>query len=561
MRLAEANPADSLGAEYLRMMLGGTGVAFALYWLLQGEFGWGGLGLAVAGMGLSLIAAASQWQWSWNASVGAVVVRIAICGGLLAACLTGWYRHDLSALPAGEPFVVFSLPALALYLGILIVWNLRLLLQPLFFGPGRLPGDVERSGESPGAYSSSKAGNLEEAGNSELLDAAAGSLVEDEPQLATEPSSHAAGIRRLVGGLMLGGLLVYMVLLPTAQWLQQWNASPQETYALEEESLGEIFRIHSAKVAIFAIFVAIGASFGSFLNVVAESLPSGRSIALRSSACPQCEQPIRRVDNLPIISYLLLGGRCRSCQTAIPLRYLLTELTGAGLFAAMFIGELVSGAANLPGVKQPMYTGIVWIILYTKWNVVAVTAYHLFLFCTVMTAVFAQVQRLSLPLRFWLPALLLAIGLPTVFPDLMPLKIDASIAAWLPLSNLSVGLVSSLAGLAAAVATAPLLGQFARRTLLTKQAPPSEDTDGEDTSDGGSTLSWSLCVLGAGLGWQATVSIVVLCVAALLLLRLLPPVRHTFGQLGPTALLFLVALAHQLAWQSIFEWTRAIWSG
>jgi leader peptidase (prepilin peptidase)/N-methyltransferase len=557
-------------------MLGGTGVAFALYWLLQGGFGWGGLGLAAAGVSLSLIAAASQWQWSWAASVGAVALRIAICGGLLAACLTGWYRHDLSALPADQPFVVFSLPALALYLGILIVWNLRLLLQPLSSGRAQRASDLERGGDLRETTSLNKGGDPESVDSSELLDAAAGSLIEGEPQLTTEPSSHAAGIRRLVGGLMLGGVLVYMVLLPTAQWLQQWSASPQETYALEEESLGEIFRIHSAKVAIFGIFVAIGASFGSFLNVVAESLPSGRSIALRSSACPRCEQPIRRVDNLPIISYLILRGRCRSCQAAIPLRYLLTELTGAGLFAAMFIGELVSGAANLPGVKQPMYTGIVWIILYTKWNVVAVTAYHLLLFCIVMTAVFAQVQRLSLPRRFWLPALLLAIGLPTVFPDLMPLKIDASIAAWLPLPNLLAGLASSLAGLAAAVATAPLLGQFARRMLLPKQTPPSEDTDGEDTdgegtdgeatdgkgtSDGGSTLSWSLCVLGAGLGWQATVSIVVLCVAALLLVRLLQPVRHTFGQLGPTALLFLVALAHQLAWQSIFEWTRPIWPG
>lgn len=541
MRLAEANPADSLGGEYLRMMLGGTGVAFALYWLLQGEFDWEALGLAAA--------------------AGAAAVRIAICGGLLAACLTGWYRHDLSALPAGKPFVVFSLPALALYLGILIVWNLRLLLQPLSSGRAQRPGDLECGGNPQEASKLNEAGDLGELDNSELLDAAAASLVEDEPQLTTEASSHAAGIRRLVGGLMIGGVLVYMVLLPTAQWLQQWNANPQETYALEEESLGEIFRIHSAKIAIFAIFVYIGASFGSFLNVVAESLPSGRSIALRSSACPRCEQPIRRVDNLPIISYLILRGRCRSCQAAIPLRYLLTELTGAGLFAAMFIGELVSGAANLPGVKQPMYTGIVWIILYTKWNVVAVTAYHLFLFCIVMTAVFAQVQRLSLPLRFWLPALLLAIGLPTVFPDLMPLKIHSSIAAWLPLPNLLVGLVSSLAGLATAVVTAPLLGQFACRLLLTEEAPPSEGTPGKGTSDGGSTLSWSLCVLGAGLGWQATVSIVVLCVVALLLVRLLQPVRHTFGKLGPTALLFLVALAHQLAWHSIFEWTRPIWPG
>lgn len=76
----------------------------------------------------------------------------------------------------------------------------------------------------------------------------------------------------------------------------------------------------------------IGLCVGSFLNVCIHRLPAGRSIVSPPSACTACGAPIRWYDNIPLLSYLLLRGRCRSCRAAISLRYPIVELL-AGLFA------------------------------------------------------------------------------------------------------------------------------------------------------------------------------------------------------------------------------------
>jgi leader peptidase (prepilin peptidase) / N-methyltransferase len=77
-------------------------------------------------------------------------------------------------------------------------------------------------------------------------------------------------------------------------------------------------------------------AIGSFLNVVAARVPLRRSVASPGSACMACETPIAWYDNLPLVSWLLLRGRCRSCGAAISWRYPAVELTTALLCAACF---------------------------------------------------------------------------------------------------------------------------------------------------------------------------------------------------------------------------------
>lgn len=88
----------------------------------------------------------------------------------------------------------------------------------------------------------------------------------------------------------------------------------------------------NAAVAAFA-FVP-GLAVGSFLNVVAARLPRGRSVVKPASACMHCGTEIRTRDNIPVLSYVLLRGRCRDCGTAIGLRYPALELGTALLVAA-----------------------------------------------------------------------------------------------------------------------------------------------------------------------------------------------------------------------------------
>ncbi len=84
-----------------------------------------------------------------------------------------------------------------------------------------------------------------------------------------------------------------------------------------------------------AIFL-FGLAFGSFLNVCIYRLPLGLSVVAPRSACPKCKQPIAFYDNLPVLSWLILRGRCRHCKTAISPRYLFIELLTGFLFLACY---------------------------------------------------------------------------------------------------------------------------------------------------------------------------------------------------------------------------------
>jgi leader peptidase (prepilin peptidase)/N-methyltransferase len=75
-----------------------------------------------------------------------------------------------------------------------------------------------------------------------------------------------------------------------------------------------------------------GAMIGSFLNVCIARLPAGESVVSPGSRCPKCRTPIRWFDNIPVVSYLILGGKCRTCRARISLRYPIVELITAAAF-------------------------------------------------------------------------------------------------------------------------------------------------------------------------------------------------------------------------------------
>src|SRR2546423_6847789 len=79
----------------------------------------------------------------------------------------------------------------------------------------------------------------------------------------------------------------------------------------------------------------LGLAIGSFLNVVIWRVPRKESVVRPPSHCPQCETPIRPRDNIPVVSWLLLRGKCRHCGNPIPVRYPLVEASCGVLFAAV----------------------------------------------------------------------------------------------------------------------------------------------------------------------------------------------------------------------------------
>jgi leader peptidase (prepilin peptidase)/N-methyltransferase len=93
---------------------------------------------------------------------------------------------------------------------------------------------------------------------------------------------------------------------------------------------------------------ALGLAIGSFLNVVVWRVPRGESVAHPPSACPRCGHGIRARDNVPVLSWLVLRGRCRDCEAPISMRYPLVE-AGTGVSFAV-VAALVGWSWTLPAL-------------------------------------------------------------------------------------------------------------------------------------------------------------------------------------------------------------------
>jgi leader peptidase (prepilin peptidase)/N-methyltransferase len=92
--------------------------------------------------------------------------------------------------------------------------------------------------------------------------------------------------------------------------------------------------INSIEVLIAFLF---GLAVGSFLNVCIHRIPLGKSIVSPPSSCPQCGQQIKYYDNIPLLSYIILFGKCRHCRTPIPLHYPVVEAVTGLLSAALLM--------------------------------------------------------------------------------------------------------------------------------------------------------------------------------------------------------------------------------
>ena len=100
-------------------------------------------------------------------------------------------------------------------------------------------------------------------------------------------------------------------------------------------------------VVLFAWLFVMGAAVGSFLNVCIYRLPRGRNLFWPSSRCGSCFMPIRSLDNIPLLAYWRLGGKCRTCGARFSVRYFLVELIVGVVFAGLYFVEI---GANVHGL-------------------------------------------------------------------------------------------------------------------------------------------------------------------------------------------------------------------
>lgn len=111
----------------------------------------------------------------------------------------------------------------------------------------------------------------------------------------------------------------------------------------------------------------LGAAVGSFLNVVICRMPLGQSLISPRSACPKCHMRLQNRDNIPLLSFILLGGRCRFCKTSISPRYFCVELLTLGLFCATWVRFDGSALTGMWLVLDALLIAIVFLDIDYWW--------------------------------------------------------------------------------------------------------------------------------------------------------------------------------------------------
>jgi leader peptidase (prepilin peptidase)/N-methyltransferase len=161
---------------------------------------------------------------------------------------------------------------------------------------------------------------------------------------------------------------------------------------------------------LFLVFV-LGAIVGSFLNVATGRLPLEKSLIWPGSRCGNCYQPIRWYDNLPLISYWVLRGRCRVCGEKFSIRYFLVELTTALGFVGLFYLEVTLNihdwpAANPWAVRNGFFPVQWWTGFF----------FHAILFSFLLAASVCDLKGLEIPLGLTLTGTVIGLVGAVLFP-------------------------------------------------------------------------------------------------------------------------------------------------
>jgi len=193
-------------------------------------------------------------------------------------------------------------------------------------------------------------------------------------------------------------------------------------------------------------WLALGGIVGSFLNVVVYRLPLKLSLVWPGSHCPACQHPIRWHDNIPVLGWLMLAGRCRDCRTRISPRYPLVEALTAVVFLSVALAECLSGGANLPAGWRALADlgqrpgGQ----LVALWKI---TFFHVMLLGTLLPAALIHHDGQRLPWRWALPALVVGLLAPAAWPALHPVPAFHGLhAPWVVLVDSVCGAACGLAG-------------------------------------------------------------------------------------------------------------------
>lgn len=383
--------------------------------------------------------------------------------------------------------------------------------------------------------------------------------------------------------LVLALLLVYMVVVPSIEYAVERMTPPKSGRVLEDMTFAEKMRLHSVTGVVMLTFLALGGTIGSFLNVVIYRVPRGKRLLWPPSSCASCRTRIHGRDNIPILGWILLSGRCRTCNAPISARYPIIEAIVATLFISLYYVELLSGGENIPVRMPNSYRGVVWILLYTKWDLLGLYFYHCAMLSVLLAVAMMNFDGFRLPIRaavFLLVAFaLLSIASPALHPVPVPrIPAFATCLVGLVVGG-GIGCVVQLLfpvkrNLSSDVPATPNSGEAASTTSAVPATEDPEQTEVTAVGGGATSLTtidicvasdqtskygdpamvptaasdatFAMALLGVALGPHAVLSVTLLMVPFLAAYQL-----PAFGWLRsrPTTLfIFAVAFGHQIFW-------------
>ena len=280
----------------------------------------------------------------------------------------------------------------------------------------------------------------------------------------------------------------------------------------------------AASWLIVAWLSVIGAAIGSFINVVVWRVPRGESLLEPPSHCPKCGHPIRWYDNVPVLGWVLLRGRCRDCRAAISARYPLVEAACFTSFLVLAMLECGLHGVNLPVHREPGDEGIVLIVGRSGRELYGIFLFHQLLWCTLLAGGLIEYDGNRAGWRVYAPALGMAALAGSALPMLYPVPVWNGVEGWY------AGMATSAAGLAAGTA----LGW-----LLSRWEPPARRNG----------VWLGLACVGGILGWQAVVGL-----AALTALWQLAAAVAGRRRVPASLALVVLCFAWLVAWANLVEW-------
>lgn len=312
------------------------------------------------------------------------------------------------------------------------------------------------------------------------------------------------------------------------------SAASAGLHSAEEIARRERMQMWLAEAAAYVYLFAFGATLGSFLNVVVYRMPRGMGLLRPASRCPWCQTPIRLSDNLPLVGWLKLRGRCRACRLPISPRYPLVEALCGLLWMGLAMVELFSGGANLPGHTPPRHVGALWLLWQPHWPLLRLYVYHAVLLYLLLGLALIAADGFRPPRRLWLAWLLIGILAPLGWADLHPVRPAAALAEWEG-PDLARGALGALAGLS--------VGALAGGCLALAWRERKQRVD----------LVLGLTGVGAYLGWQGTLGTGLLVVMLMLAVFALARCINLARQVPALMLLTCGALVHVPCWALLVD--------